>query len=320
MAYTTDRTSELSEGDRAYLQKLGFQLPPVGGETSEALQRGGKIRPPVTAFHPEQCGCRGLPIEVEWENHSEAFTDGFGLCSPTRWRPGDRGGSLSQSARNLCHSLHQLVLDFVREHVRDPRALCQKLQDGELEESSFPEEPMVRLRQRWCLLVGGSDWKYLAEIPSGQPFLLRALARTAELMGDPDWEILTEGKDNYCTGVPRGYKEEIPHLPQVYDHKTKWRKLDDDLPEWDRPNYSSATLNSRQLLEKFRGEEKLGRMASTTLGALRQEYPEERVRVASIGAIRYHIHKKISKKSFPPVIVPFLAVSHFVLPLNINIF
>ena len=134
--------------------------------------------------------------------------------------------------------------------------------------------------------MGGPDWKHLVEVPPGQPFLLRALARTAEIMGHPDWEILTEGTDNYCTGVPLGFKEHIPHLPQVYDHKTKWRKLDEDLPEWDRPNYSSASLNSQQLLEKFRDEERLGRMASTTLGALKQEFAEDRITVASMGAIR----------------------------------
>ena len=279
VAYTTDRTSDLSTSDASTLRELGFRLPPAGSETKRGQE-------PAEPFHPEWCGNRGLPVLVEWESHTEAFTDGFGLCSPTRWRPGDRGGKLTPSARDLCHSLHQLGLDFVREQVKNPRALCQNLENGELEESPFTEEAMTRLRQRWCLLVGGPDWEHLAEIPPGQPFLLKALARTAEIMGDPDWEILTEGADNYCTGVPLGFKESIPLLPQVYDPKTKWRRLDEDLPEWDRPNYSSATLNSQQLLEKFRDEERLGRMASTTLGALRQEYAEDRIRVASMGAIR----------------------------------
>ena len=172
----------------------------------------------------------------------------------------------------LCRALHQLGLEFLREQVPDPRTLCQSLEKGELESSPFEESAMHRLRQRWCMLVGGKDWRHLASIPSGQPFLLRALAKTAELMGDADWEILTEGV------VVLGFREEVPQLPQVYDHKTKWRKLDEDLPEWDRPNYSSATVNAKQLLEKFREEERLGRMASTTSGALKQDYPEDRIR------------------------------------------
>ena len=253
---------------------------PARSETSKGP--GGKEKGGPRAaepFHPEWCGNRGLPVLVEWKNHTEAFTAGFGLCLPTRWRPGDRGGKLAPSARDLCHSLHQLGLDFVHEQVKNPRAMCQILENGEL--SPFNEEALTRLRQRWCLLVGGPDWEHLAEIPPGQPLLLKALVRT---VGDPDWEILTEGADNYCTGVPLAFKENIPHFP--HDHKTKWRRLDEDLPEWDRPNYSSATPNSQQLLEKFRDEERLGRMASTTLGALRQEYAEDRIRVASMGAIR----------------------------------
>ena len=61
----------------------------------------------------------------------------------------------------------------------------------------------------------------MLEVPSGQPFLLRAIGRTAELLGDPDWEILTEGSDNY-------FEEDIPHLPQVFERKSKHRKFDDD--------------------------------------------------------------------------------------------
>ena len=120
-------------------------------------------------------------------------------------------------------------------------------------------------------------------MPPGQPFLLRAIGRTAELLGDPDWEILTEGSDNYCNGVPVGFEEDIPHLPQVFERKSKHRKFDDDLPEWDRPNYSSARLNAEQLLARFREEEGLGRMQSTTLGALKDAYPSDRIRVASMG-------------------------------------
>ena len=124
------------------------------------------------------------------------------------------------------------------------------------------------------------------EIPKGQPFLLKAVARTAELMGDPDWASITEGTDNFCTGVPIGFGEALPRLPQVFEPKAKWRKFDEDLPEWDRSNYASASLNSQQLLEKFREEVELGRMEASTHGALKQRYGEENLRVASMGAIQ----------------------------------
>ena len=44
-------------------------------------------------------------------------------------------------------------------------------------------------------------------------------------------------------------------------------------------------MSSTQLLAKFREEEKLGRMRPTTMGALREEYPADKIRVASMGAV-----------------------------------
>ena len=49
---------------------------------------------------------------------------------------------------------------------------------------------------------------------------------------------------------------------------------------------TSASLNSQQLLEKFREEVELGRMESSTYGALKQRYGEENLRIASMGAIQ----------------------------------
>ena len=40
--------------------------------------------------------------------------------------------------------------------------------------------------------------------------MLRALSRTAERLDNPDWEILTDGADNFCTGVPLGFPSSAP--------------------------------------------------------------------------------------------------------------
>ena len=293
VAYVTDHLDRATESERSLLRELGFILPDAkggGSETSEAAGLGAHTTSDSAsvAFKPEVCGNRGLPLSVTWEGKTTDFVDGFGLCSPTRWRPSDRGGRLSAKAKGLACQLHHLARDFVRWRVQDPSAVCRDLAEGKLLDSPFSVESMHGLRRQWCRLVvvGGKDWKHLLEVPSGQPFLLRAIGRTAELLGDPDWEILTEGIDNYCSGVPVGFEEVVPHLPQVFDRKSKHRKFDDDLPEWDRPNYSSARLNAEQLLSRFREEEELGRMQSTTLGALKGKYPAERIRIASMAAIQ----------------------------------
>ena len=238
------------------------------------------------SFRPEICGNRGMPIKVVWEHKEEDITDGFGLCSPTRWYPCDRGHYAKCEQRTFALQMHALGLSFLKEHVADPKDLCLSILSGKLQCSPFSGDRIQSLRLSWAEALGARRQENLQDIPAGQPFCLRALSRSAELVGDPDWRILTEGVDNFCTGVPVvGIDERIPHVPQLYAPKTKWRKLDESDQDFDRSNYRSADISSDELLDKFRAEEKLGRMFPTTLGALRQEYPPERIRVASMGAI-----------------------------------
>ena len=63
---------------------------------------------------------------MEWEAYQEPFTDGFGLCSPTRWRPEDRGGLLPRRSQAFAGALHALVLKFLHGQVEDAKALCNR--------------------------------------------------------------------------------------------------------------------------------------------------------------------------------------------------
>ncbi|CAE7243210.1 unnamed protein product [Symbiodinium sp. CCMP2592] len=293
VAYMTDKLGNVEASDLVHLKALGFELPldldASNGETSEALgtAEGPSTQdtaPPVP-FRPEACGNRGNPIRVEWEGQEADMTDGFGLCSPSRWRPMDRGHRLGPAATAHAQSMYRMLTSFIAEHVPDPRRFCLSLLSGKVESSPFAGEKLEALRKQWAKVLGAEDSPDVLEIPDAQPFLLRALSLSAERLEDPDWEILTEGVDCFCTGVPLGLNCDIPHLPQVYERKCQWRKLDESELEFDRENYKSAELSSAGLLEKFRAEEKLGRMKPTTLGALREEYSDDMIRVASMGAI-----------------------------------
>ncbi|CAE7253326.1 unnamed protein product [Symbiodinium sp. CCMP2592] len=293
VAYMTDKLGNVEASDLVHLKALGFELPldldASNGETSEALgtAEGPSTQdtaPPVP-FRPEACGNRGNPIRVEWEGQEADMTDGFGLCSPSRWRPMDRGHRLGPAATAHAQSMYRMLTSFIAEHVPDPRRFCLSLLSGKIESSPFAGEKLEALRKQWAKVLGAEDSPDVLEIPDAQPFLLRALSLSAERLEDPDWEILTEGVDCFCTGVPLGLNCDIPHLPQVYERKCQWRKLDESELDFDRENYKSAELSSAGLLEKFRAEEKLGRMKPTTLGALREEYSDDMIRVASMGAI-----------------------------------
>ena len=54
-----------------------------------------------TGFDLAACKNHGQPISVEWDSKSRFFIDGFGLWSPTRWQPWDRGVDRSPESKAL---------------------------------------------------------------------------------------------------------------------------------------------------------------------------------------------------------------------------
>ena len=53
-------------------------------------QDEGEVERPEP-FRPQECHNLGPPLSLEWDGKVEPITDGFGLCSPTRWQPESRG-------------------------------------------------------------------------------------------------------------------------------------------------------------------------------------------------------------------------------------
>ena len=136
VAYTTAKLDALSTSDCTRLKELGFLLPlgldASNSETSEAIGAqanfaAGTTGAPV-AFKPEACGNRGNPIRVEWEGQEDAITDGFGLCSPARWPPMNRGHRLKPPATAHAQSMYR---DACRVHcgacARAPPLLLEPL-------------------------------------------------------------------------------------------------------------------------------------------------------------------------------------------------
>ena len=225
---------------------------------------------------------------LEWDGQEAPMTDGYGLCSPTRWLPASRGATLAQQAKDMAQRLHELVRNFVLQQVPDYQQLCLRLAAGHIDSSPFDYGSLQRLREEWATIVcdiEGVQHEDLLEVSTPQPFYLRLLACTARLLEDPDWKILTEGDECFEKGVPLGYDEVIPRVPQVFERKVKWRKLDESSFEAIKDNYTSAKLTVQELELKFREEEKLGRMYPTTFATLAAEHGEDRVRVAAMGAV-----------------------------------
>ena len=256
---TASEPSREFEKDKTHFVISNLQADPVpqDGTAEDAEAEDGSSDIP---FRPELCGNRGSPLQVESEHTEAPITDGFGLCSPTRWSPQDRGHSLGDKAKVLSKRLYQMGMNCLTQNVKCPEEMCKSILGGKLKESPFAGRCLEDLRKSWALHMGCADFEAFLSRPTGQPFHLIALSRTAEALEDPDWAILTEGQDSFASGVPLGFGEPIPRVPQVFARKEKWRKLDESDPDYDRANYKSAEMSSEELLNKFREEEKLGRM------------------------------------------------------------
>ena len=180
--------------------------------------------------------------------------------------------------------LKELLQEFVVSQIGDLRKEAFHLALGRLQGSPFSERALQQLRERWAQLLPSPA--SAMELTEGQPFFLHLLAQTLEVMEDPDYQVLVRDKESFATGVPVGLDEPLPRVPAVFPPKEKHRKLDDSDYIPFSENYKSAELVAEELENKFREEERLGRMYPTTLAALKAKHPDREVLVASMGAIQ----------------------------------
>ena len=105
-------------------------------------------------------------------------------------------------------------------------------------------------------------------------------------MEDPDWEIISQGNENFMKGVSVGYDSPIPRVPSVFPPKLKEKRFQDDTDFDPEPsNYMSAIKAPGELEKAFRAEESEGRMYVTTEARLRSEFPDRPLLIAAMGAV-----------------------------------
>ena len=111
-----------------------------------------------------------------------------------------------------------------------------------------------------------------------------ALSQWLTCFEDPDAHWLTGVEDSFATGVCLGVEKPLPRSKQVFPEKQKHRKLDETEFMPIAENYSSAQISAKELEDKFKEEEMLGRMHPSKLGVLQKEYGST-LRVAAMAAI-----------------------------------
>ena len=234
-------------------------------------------------FDLASCMNFGKPIVVEWDGKRRPFVDGLGLCSPTRWPPSCRAYHRPTEMNDFAEETYKLLEETVTSNIGDVRREAFRLATGNMKASPFSPETLAGLRHKWSRLLESPSQALVVD--EGQPFLLRGLAQWLKRFGDPDYNILVDGEDSFATGVWVGVDKPLPRCPQVFPEKLKHRKLDETEFNPIAFNYPSAQVSSKELEEKFKEEEQLGRMFPTTLPVLINKYGKDKVRVASMAAI-----------------------------------
>ena len=222
------------------------------------------------AFDPFTSRCSGPPIKCRHGAGMRELVDGFGLCSPGRWRPLQRGRLCSGSELQHALSVQEALRTFVTTELGDLKKAAFALASGHLKTSPFSESSLGRLRNTLARML--PDPELAGERTAGQPFWLHLLHQSLVILGDPDASILVDGDCSFAEGVHLGDEFPIARTPQVYHKRTSFRTLDvtEFVPDMD--NYSSAELSADQLEGQFRRDELAGLMMPTTEAAVEAEF------------------------------------------------
>ena len=230
----------------------------AGKNVAEQLNIDSLVESSEDSFDVHSCCNSGMPIQVEWDQVNRGFIDGFGLCSPTRWRPSQRGERRTPEMLDLANATFNILSECVDACISDVRKESFRLVTGKIEKSPFGGETLAALRSKFAALL--PDPHDALVIDDGQPFMLRALSQWLKKFNDPDAKWLVDEEESFSTGVCLGVDKPLPRSPQVFPEKTKHRKLGESEFSPVADNYPSAQLSSGELEKKFREEEQLGRM------------------------------------------------------------
>ena len=253
-----------------------------GDETSEE-EDPGVLKPKLENHLPGV----GPPLSTRWAGRTKPFHDGAGLCSAGRWHPDRRTPNPWPSV----FSLRMKWLKILKEEFGDPRRLVFSLACAHSPSSPFSDALVQKGRDAWIEELSKSSSsppELLREVVPNQPFLLRAVGETLKGMKDPDFRIFAEAqRECFSTGVSVGPGRRLPRTPAVFERKVRWRAYEDSEFSGDNKNYQSAAgpHMTNVLRQQFVEEESMGLMYRTTLAEATLEFPGDRLRIASQGAI-----------------------------------
>ena len=109
------------------------------------------------AFDPFTSRCSGPPIKRRHGAGERELVGGFGLCSPGRWRPLQRGRLCTGAELDHAYSVQKALREFVVSELDDTRKAAFALASGHLKVSPFSDSSLDRLRKSLAGLLPDPD-------------------------------------------------------------------------------------------------------------------------------------------------------------------
>ena len=230
---------------------------------------------------------RGPCMRKTMLGKTEEFADGFGLCSPGRWRPQMRRSAQDAPQLGFMEQIG-VELHKILENCMNVRDLAMRFAAGKICSCPFSKETIEHGRELIFAALEDAGTKLpVREAACGQPFYLAAMEELLRISGDPDWRAYYSSSVSFAKGVRLGCGTKTPRVPAVFDRKVRWRQYGDDAAHdltTERENYISAASHSKEVQAQFVAEAELGAMMEVTCEAAIAKYGE-RLAVASLGAI-----------------------------------
>ena len=129
---------------------------------------------------------RGPPLTAQLFGKKEPFRDGFGLCSPGRWRPSQRRCADDTPSLGFAQRLGDELLNMLARRI-DLSVLASKLTQAKIVENPFPADLIAEGRELLFTALEYAGAKLpVRERTAGQPFYLAAIEELLRISGDPD--------------------------------------------------------------------------------------------------------------------------------------
>ena len=154
---SSEQVEVLSSGEEPVSDKNVTPVPERPGESE--------------SFDPMTSRCFGPPLVCRPDPAKASFNDGFGLCSPGRWRPQARNRTASARELEHCENIQTILRQVVHDEIPDVRRMSFKLASGQVREPPFSAEVQGIFRGRDPTRMGQTSAAHATSVrpPSSPP-------------------------------------------------------------------------------------------------------------------------------------------------------